>query len=419
VIEVSASSTVADFESALAEVAAAPADADLLLTRKQKWRFVAGTAAQLQLLATWRHSCPQGRVRIHAHAGMEPAEYDRVLENFVETDRGAIAASVADVWTRAGDRDLSDRAREIADLRLAALQADSGHIQGRRVLGLCLDESPFEAPEGFYFPKQPGTTATLRSLEDFRSFARDTLARIWLGAGSSGIDPLRKPDPDALGELFFELFDNTDHWARKDAGGNTYPRRSSTRGIRIEGHGFDQSEEATMAAAQPALAAFLARPAMTLRDGRHRLVEATIFDSGPGIAAREMRTMERTKGSEPDVAEEQTALLRCLEKHFTHDRSGRRRGIGLHAAMGALSHLKAFLWIRSGRLSLYRDFIEMPYDPAQKGREPYLVDWESGGSNATQMAPSQGSFITALIPITQDSEQTLIEIAHDSEQTSI
>lgn len=418
-VEVAASSTVADFEAALAEIAAAPEDADLLLTRKQKWRFVAGTAAQLQLLATWRHSCPQGRVRIHAHTKMEPAEYDRVLENFVETDRGAIAASVADIWTRAGDKDLSERAREIADSRLEVLQADPGHVRGRRVLGLCLDQSPFEAPEGFYFPKQPGATATLRSLEDFRSFARDTLARIWLGAGSSGIDPLRKPDPDALGELFFELFDNTDHWARKDAGGNTYPRRSSTRGIRIEGHGFDEDKEESMVAAQPALVAFLARPEVTLRDGRHRMVEATIFDSGPGIAARELRDIERTKRSEPNIGDERAALLRCLEKHFTHDRSGRRRGIGLHAAMGALSHLKAFLWIRSGRLSLYRDFIEMPYDTEQQGREPYLLDWESGGTDATEMAPSQGSFITALIPITQDSEQTLIEIADDSEQTSL
>jgi hypothetical protein len=407
VIEVSSSSTVADFETALADIAAAPADADLLLTRKQKWRFVAGTAAQLQLLTTWRRECPKGRVRIHAHAEMEASDLDRVLENFVETDRGAIAASVADIWTRAGDEDLSDRAREVADARLEALQADpAGHVKGRRILGLCLDDSPFEAPLSFYFPKTPGSTATLRGVEDFHTFAKAALERVWRGAGGSGIDPLRKPDSTALGNLFFELFDNTHQWAQKDAGGKSYPHRSSARGIRIEGHGFDEDEEQEMLAEQPSLVAYLARPAMRLRDGRRRLVEATIFDSGPGIAARELKSMERTSGQQPSIADEQVALHRCLEKHFTHDRSGRRRGIGLHAALSALSDLKSFLWIRSGRLSLYRDFIAEPYDPEQEGREPYLLDWDSGGAESTELAPAQGSFITVLIPITHDSEQT-------------
>ena len=407
VIEVATSSTVADFEAVLAEIAIAPEDADLLLPRKQRWRFVAGTAAQLQLLATWRRKCPKGRVRIHAHATMDTAEIDRLLWNFVETDRGAIAASMADVLTRAGDEDLSKRAREVADARLEALQTDpAGHVKGRRILGLCLDESPFEAPLSFYFPKESGATTTLRGLEDFRTFAKGALEQVWRGAGGSGMDPLRKPDHLALGTLFFELFDNTHQWAQKDADGNTYARRSSVRGIRIEGHGFDENEDEKMLAEQSALVAYLARPALTLRDGRRRLVEATVFDSGPGIAARELQSKQHILGLLPNIADEQTALHRCLEKHFTHDRSGRRRGIGLHAALKSLSDLKAFLWVRSGRLSLYRDFIEEPYDPEQTTREPYLLDWGSGDAVPTELAPAQGSFITALIPITYDSEQT-------------
>ena len=119
-----------------------------------------------------------------------------------------------------------------------------------------------------------------------------------------------------------------------------------------------------------------------------------------------MHNVERVEGSEPDLDDEWKALHRCLEKHFTHDRSGRRRGIGLHAAFSALNDLKAFLWIRSGRLSLYRDFVAEPYDPEQRGREPYLLDWHANGANSTEMAPAQGAFVTALIPITHESEQT-------------
>lgn len=391
----------------MAEVVAAPEDADLLLTRKQKSRFVAGTAAQLQLLATWRHTCPKGRVRIHAHARMTAAELDRVLQRFVETDRGAIAASVADIWTRAGDEDLSRRARTIADAHLEKLQADpGGHTRGRRVLGLCLDDSPFEAPPSFYFYKQPGVATTLRDIEDFRSFAKDALERVWRGAGKGGGDPLRRPDHRALGQLFFELFDNTHQWARRDPTEKVYPPRSSTRGIRIEGHGFDEDDEQAMVTEQPALVAYLSRPTLTLRDGRQRLVEATIFDSGPGIGARELHRLRRDRKTDPSISEERASLHRCLQKHFTHDRSGRRRGTGLHAALNALSSLKAFLWVRSGRLSLYRDFIEAPYDIEQRGREPYLLDWSSGGVKPTELAPVQGAFITALIPITRDSEQT-------------
>jgi len=406
-IEVPASSTVADFEERLREIAAAPEDADLLLPRKQISRFVGGTAAQLQLLATWRHACPQGRVRIHAHKGSEPAEIHRQLEKFIETDRGTVAASLADVWTRAGDEDLSRPARALADARLETLQKDAaGHMKGRRILGLCLDQSSsFEAPRCFYHFKESGIAPKLRRVADFRDFAKGALSRIWEGAGKGRIDPLLRPDHEALGTLFFELFENTHAWARRDAAGSAYPRRSSVRGIRIEGHGFEETREEEMIAGQPALAAYLDRPALRLRDGRRRLVEATIFDSGPGIAARELRRMERT-GSEPDIAGEQAALHRCLKKHFTHARSSHHQGEGLHAALEALSALKAFLWVRSGRLSYYRDLLEEPYDPEQRGREPYLLDWNSGSAEATEMAFAQGSFITALIPITHASEQT-------------
>jgi hypothetical protein len=409
VLEFGTSSTVADFESALTEIAAAPADADLLLTRKQKFRFVAGTAAQLQLLVTWRHRCPRGRIRIHAHSAMDAEELDGTLENFVETDRGTIAASIAAVLTRAGDKDLSGPARKIADARLETLMKPvASRVReggGRHVLDLCIDDSLYLAPEDLYLPKEKGADPKLRRLRDYQTFAKTAFARVMRGAGKSKLDQVLEPDTAALGELFKELFGNTEHWAKEDAEEMPYPRRTSARGIRVEGHDFKTDGEKSMLAEQQALSAYLARPDVTLRDGRRRLIETTIFDSGPGIAARELLRMERQERAAPDISTELTALNRCFEKHFTHATSGDRRGEGLHAAMAALSDLRAFLWVRSGRLSLYRDFIAHPYDPEQKGREPFLLDWTSGGEEPTELTPAQGSFITALIPITNASEQ--------------
>jgi len=65
--------------------------------------------------------------------------------------------------------------------------------------------------------------------------------------------------------------------------------------------------------------------------------------------------------------------------------------------------------LRTGRLSLYRDFANDPYEPGKRplydslqteeGPEPYLRDWASLGKLPKLLAPVEGTCYTLLIPI--------------------
>jgi hypothetical protein len=400
VIEVEGSNTVADFERRLGEIAEASGDADLLLPRKLKKRFIGGLAAQLQLLVTWRHSCPTGRVRLHTHS-TEGAELERLLERFVRTDHGLAAACLAELCTRSGDEDLSSQAQPIWESRMKDLQPDVNlYFHGQEVLGVCLDDSNFAVSPNLYFSAE-----NPREDQDFETLAKKAIEDLWPNTDADRLSELNKPEAKPLGKLLCELFHNTHFWARRDAFGRAYPPKSSLRGIRLELLNFLRSEEADLVAEQPTLAAYMQRPELAPHDERRRLVEMTIFDCGPGIASRELLRKGYDANTCPPPAAEQKALRECLKRHFSSDRFDPSKGVGLHESFKCLSQLKSFLWVRSGHLSLYRDFVAQPYDPENSDREPFLLDWTTQAAAAISMPRAQGAFITALIPITHRSEQ--------------
>src|SRR6185312_5016383 len=108
---VNRASTIADVEQLLSGLEGAPKDQDLLLATSLKRRQLGGTAAMLQLLATWRRQCYEGRLR--AHIGAEsPRESQTRIKNFLTADHGLFAWALADtLFSSDGETDLSSSAR--------------------------------------------------------------------------------------------------------------------------------------------------------------------------------------------------------------------------------------------------------------------------------------------------------------------
>ena len=87
-----------------------------------------------------------------------------------------------------------------------------------------------------------------------------------------------------------------------------------------------------------------------------RLVELSVFDTGPGMGLRWLsETKGHTRYSDFDTEEELSAIQTCFEKHST-TKASQFSGLGLTMALMAMKRLNAFMTLRTGRVGLYQDF---------------------------------------------------------------
>jgi hypothetical protein len=391
-------------EDLLKRIVSAPADTDLLLPNSLKQRSFAATAAYMQLFVTWARHSPEGRLRVYVNEGSEDEEARKVLERALKGDHLMVAAALAgDVRARRGIQDLGSLVKPILGERFSAMDRPETSLEkGGKTFAMCFDDSDFAPPRILYQrrPSSSGEVLKLHSLASFQDLAGSIQSRLNVGVGGGASFAADA----SLSTALHELFKNTDEWARGDETEKVYPPSTSVRGIRVERRNLDAGLEEGLIEDQPALVDFFAHPSLAPVGGRRRVVEVTVFDSGPGVASRRLLTKHPGR-TDFDVGEEFSALRECLHKHVSSSHRD-PRGVGLHRVLKDLTELRAFLWLRTGRLSLYRDFVAMPYDPA--GDEPYLLDWSAGLGGITELAPAAGSFFTALLPIGHDPNQTTL-----------
>jgi hypothetical protein len=67
--------------------------------------------------------------------------------------------------------------------------------------------------------------------------------------------------------------------------------------------------------------------------------------------------------------------------------------------MQTLSDLRGFFRVRTGRLSLYRDFVARPYEGADTEAASGLIDWSGRAGGLNGMPSVEGVLYTMLIPI--------------------
>lgn len=400
-IELRRPASIGDADAALARIRSVPSDTDLLLPNRPTGRSFAGTAALLQLIVTWSRHCPDGQLRVHVQEGDEDDRARATLESLVATDHGMLAVALAGrVTARRGARDLSRLAVPMLRERLEQANGDGEALRGTKAFAMCLDGNEFGAPRLLYRnrPSWLAREAELHELEQFKNLSQTLADRLARGSAGGHLASVA-----SFSRILYELFRNTHEWARTDAGGQPYPPERSVRGIRVERHAVDRDTERQLTEAQPPLRDFCAHPQLRPRDGRRRFAELTVFDSGPGVAARQLDR----EGGQTHIEAEHQALRACLRKHISSSRK-ESKGNGLHQVLEDLSALSAFLWLRTGRLSLYRDFAATPYRPAIDDDEPFLLDWKGGIGGVTEAPKAAGSFFTALLPIGDDPNQTTL-----------
>ena len=102
--------------------------------------------------------------------------------------------------------------------------------------------------------------------------------------------------------------------------------------------------------------------------------------------------------SELTLADEYSLFKKCLSFRQTSSDSS-TKGNGLPVVMDRLTKINGFMKVRSGRLSVYRNFISHPYDETESCS---FSDWRTGSSDLgglTEMPPVAGVLVTVLIPL--------------------
>lgn len=363
-------------------------DGRLLLASNLKYAHCGGAAALLQVINTWSRAASETDSILLTHAQAPHA--DQTIANLVETLPGLVSVLMsAQVVARDGETSMLTAAYEDARQRIEAM--DEGRFRetarGTATTLLCADQTTKRALQPFYHTTANGG-AHLRGESDFVDLAGDLMAT---ALGDARRHDFEFKDVEAVGIMLRELFANTHYHARTDAFRKPY--RRSVRGAHFAQHALEDGDK--VAGGFPPLAAYLDSVlAQPRRAARAKLLEISVFDSGPGYAAR---AVGHVIGEDVPIEREYELVRNCLLRNVS-TRNQEGAGIGLPRMLSRLKSRGGFLRLRTGHLSLFKSFAGA--QGSVLGDADYELD-DAGAAEAgfTRHAPAAGAVVTLLIPI--------------------
>ena len=363
-------------------------DGRLLLASNLKYAHCGGAVSLLQVINTWSRATLEADSVLLTHAQAPHAE--QTVANLVDTLPGLVSVLMsAQVVARDGQTSMLATAYEYARHRIEAM--DAGRFRdtarGTATTLMCADQTTKRALQPFYHSSVNGG-AHVRGESDFVDLAGDLMVT---ALGDVRKHDFEFEDVEAVGVMLRELFANTHYHARTDATGRPY--RRSVRGTHFAQHSLDDSEKVSggFLPLQEYLASVIARPR---RGARAKLLEISVFDSGPGYAAR---AAGRPIEERVPLAYEYELVRNCLLRNVsTREQDG--AGIGLPRMLSRLKSRGGFVRLRTGRLSLFKSFAG-EHDTALLEADYDFDDAGAGAAGFTRHAPAAGAVVTLLFPI--------------------
>ncbi len=395
--------TIGHVESELRDLRASQSPLLLLPVTLKDW-LIGGQAAVIQLLITWGRCVHDPVLVVHAHNEQDAAKQ---LDTLVRRPFGFVGTAMAsNVVSRMGttsftsianqfvDRELNNiwqgplgRGRHTSQPTLFDIEDVPGvYGSGPRVFLASVDhKAQWKIPQCYFKNGNP------RERDDFVALARIAIERSTKMWGDS---PISTDTYGDLGAILHELFKNTHQWGRADDEGAIIPR--SVRGMLFEKHNLTIDDAQRCTSDNDPLRDFVNHSELA-DDGSLRLLEISIFDSGIGLAKQWHRHYAAERSFDSlTLSEEFDFCMNCLERHKSTSRSP-NKGYGLHEVMTTLSKLKAFLRLRTGRLSLFYDFLSSPW--SEDNGSTTMNDWQTRSATLTESPRVEGALYTILVPI--------------------
>lgn len=349
-------------------------DTRLRIATRSAGQVGGGEASMVQALVSWAQRQKNPTLGTYAADADDPQ-----LPTLVNHLTGLSAVLLSDTIRAGGGGDITERAFPLAKERYLAIVNNPASSRGQQCEILCADHLGF--PLSPYLYDNSGIEPVLRSEVAFKELAR-------LIVESNVMRPTLEADRliSAVGSALFELFKNTEDHAKLDASGN-FPARA-LRGIHARRHEKTREELEQLAQGTPAIAPFFASLQAHAGRKKFRFVEFSVFDSGPGLAARWTKEQPGSLTDERELS----AIAECFEhRKTTKLTSG--RGVGLPLVIAALKKRRGFLRLRTGRQSLFADFSD------QRDLEFGSAPRFSHFSTRRTMALASGTLITFILPL--------------------
>jgi hypothetical protein len=226
-------------------------------------------------------------------------------------------------------------------------------IRGPHVLLCCFQPAKNEFLRALYAHPRRGSRdsngkedVTIRNEGEILDLLKDVFGVVALSMSDGQLA--------AVSSAVFQLFKNADVHTVTDENGHSY--KKSMRGLMLRRVSVKETAEIEdYSGSDRKLTAFLIRNSTGNATGS--FVEISVFDTGPGLAARWLsrERNEPTAIEQVSFEDELEATKKCFELHMTTQGSG-RHGDGLAIALRALVQLGAFMSLRTGRVSLFQDF---------------------------------------------------------------
>lgn len=345
----------------------------------------AGLSSAVQASVTWARRSSTKII----HLRNSKASIDKQVEEVVSRPHKFVGAMFAKkIIAENSKEEVRDRVNSAAR---EAIEEQQKSIVGQKRGGLCwfafVDHSSKAFDPNFYLVNK-NTKPMPRRREQIKvvvSEMIETSSRVIGGAKLPSDESI-----DHLGRIIHELFLNThEHGAR--GVNRTHWLESGVRIIYTYGVNLDAKDAKDYAEYSDVVKAFVGRSV-----GRARFIEISVIDSGLGYFRR--WCSDRELSNDVDIEGEYEVFKKCFS--FRQSSSGElEKGNGLPVVMDRMTSLKGFMRVRSGRLSLYRDFVENPY---KDGDQCLFNDWETmqpGVRGARPHPVAEGVAITLLIPL--------------------
>jgi hypothetical protein len=376
--------TIAATERLLAELVGHATDTALTLPTHARHNLAGGEVAMVQFLATWAQHQRTTLISTFARDGA-----DRQVGDLVGQMHGLAAALVSDEVRAKDGEPITAQVFERAIERLRIVQGvrPSAASRGPQFELICADHLDLAAPRMLYALDQDGVPR----LRDTSAF-KDLAVQIMTATVSRSLEATLPVDTrNVLAASLYELFRNTEEHGRLDDRGNQL--RRSLRGIHARRHAIEPGTMADIVGTFAPLANWARRLPKPRADSRNaQMLELSVFDSGPGFAARwSGRPLETI-----DPQEEIDAVIKCFSRHGS-SKARSAAGLGLCNLVDLLRSKGGFLRLRTGRRSLYADLSlerERRY-----GEPPGLHPWTAGVGDPARVA---GTVVTLLLPLAQE-----------------
>lgn len=211
-----------------------------------------------------------------------------------------------------------------------------------------------------------------------------------------------KPLHDEVGEILFELVQNTEWHATRWPGGRT---GANCRVVHFREFSFTREQLREAEEFDPHFVAYVRTVAnFALERQKHiarvRFGAATIVDSGAGLARSVALSLdeEHLLSNHTEVG----YLIKALNKSLKVRRAD-MGNIGLTRVQQSLTNLRGFMSIRTGTVEILRDFATRPFEqlPEIAGPIPpaLFLDWVPEDNDDFYVGPRLGTAVTVVYPV--------------------